>query len=599
MKKTVETKPSSDKEGERRLHPVRGFVSSLLSGLGHIFSTTSARMRLLICLSAVPVVAIGSVLAIHNYNELMVGSAQRAANAISRLDLQFRHDTDRLRSALETIGGMGLTPDQIGHALKLAETMSGQRYCYLGVISADGETIQATTPQGSNCEKVGETTPPPSFQGTLLEAIQRDGAADANGSFLRITVPAVFLSIPETHGYLVGVLQLSRKAAYLASSAGWQAFSDESNPMQAWLVNQDGTLSSVCTDCKWTAPPNYIVTELQKRLEASAGSVVSLPTPGGGYALGAIAGGADILVSTQRTPREAGALRTMILEISALVFLLVLGLVGVTLAANIVLVWPLRLLTYSVQKWQIEGVFDARITRSMPLELQRLGQAFTRATRRLSRHEARLKKAMAHQELLMREIHHRVKNNLQIVASLLNLQASRISNPEVRAEFALARDRVRALATLHRTLYAEDRLDSLNMAVFLKELCEQTVHIAGEGDEGRISINVMSDDFSMNPDQAVPLALIVTEIVTNSIKYAFPEGRAGTISVNLSVANGIATLKIGDNGIGCLIESGAFADQLGIGLKLIKGFARQLNADLQQSCENGTHYTLTFPLEKN
>lgn len=599
MKKTVETKPGSDKEGERRLHPVRGFVSSLLSGLGHIFSTTSARMRLLICLSAVPVVAIGSVLAIHNYNELMVGSAQRAANAISRLDLQFRHDTDRLRSALETIGGMGLTPDQIGHALKLAETMSGQRYCYLGVISADGETIQATAPQGSNCEKVGETTPPPSFQGTLLEAIQRDGAADANGSFLRITVPAVFLSIPETHGYLVGVLQLSRKAAYLASSAGWQAFSDESNPMQAWLVNQDGTLSSVCTDCKWTAPPNYIVTELQKRLEASAGSVVSLPTPGGGYALGAIAGGADILVSTQRTPREAGALRTMILEISALVFLLVLGLVGVTLAANIVLVWPLRLLTYSVQKWQMEGVFDARITRSMPLELQRLGQAFTRATRRLSRHEARLKKAMAHQELLMREIHHRVKNNLQIVASLLNLQASRISNPEVRAEFALARDRVRALATLHRTLYAEDRLDSLNMAVFLKELCEQTVHIAGEGDEGRISVNVMSDDFSMNPDQAVPLALIVTEIVTNSIKYAFPEGRAGTISVNLSVANGIATLKIGDNGIGCLIEPGAFADQHGIGLKLIKGFARQLNADLQQSCENGTHYTLTFPLEKN
>ncbi|MFS8369696.1 sensor histidine kinase [Acetobacter indonesiensis] len=556
-------------------------------------------MRLLICLSAVPVVAIGSVLAIHNYNELMVGSAQRAANAISRLDLQFRHDTDRLRSALETIGGMGLTPDQIGHALKLAETMSGQRYCYLGVISADGETIQATAPQGSNCEKVGETTPPPSFQVTLLEAIQRDGAADANGSFLRITVPAVFLSIPETHGYLVGVLQLSRKAAYLASSAGWQAFSDESNPMQAWLVNQDGTLSSVCTDCKWTAPPNYIVTELQKRLEASAGSVVSLPTPGGGYALGAIAGGADILVSTQRTPREAGALRTMILEISALVFLLVLGLVGVTLAANIVLVWPLRLLTYSVQKWQMEGVFDARITRSMPLELQRLGQAFTRATRRLSRHEARLKKAMAHQELLMREIHHRVKNNLQIVASLLNLQASRISNPEVRAEFALARDRVRALATLHRTLYAEDRLDSLNMAVFLKELCEQTVHIAGEGDEGRISVNVMSDDFSMNPDQAVPLALIVTEIVTNSIKYAFPEGRAGTISVNLSVANGIATLKIGDNGIGCLIEPGAFADQHGIGLKLIKGFARQLNADLQQSCENGTHYTLTFPLEKN
>lgn len=140
------------------------------------------------------------------------------------------------------------------------------------------------------------------------------------------------------------------------------------------------------------AAPSFIVGALQQRLEASAGSVVSLPTPEGGYALGAIAGGADILVSAQRTARESGALRTMILEISGLVLLLAAGLIGVTLAANIVLVWPLRRLTYSVQKWQIEGVFDTRITRSMPLELQRLGQAFTRATRRLSRHEARLKK---------------------------------------------------------------------------------------------------------------------------------------------------------------------------------------------------------------
>lgn len=336
---------------------------------------------------------------------------------------------------------------------------------------------------------------------------------------------------------------------------------------------------------------------MQRRLEASAGSVVSLPTPEGGYALGAIAGGADILVSAQRTARESGALRTMILEISGLVLLLGAGLVGVTLAANIVLVWPLRRLTYSVQKWQIEGVFDTRITRSMPLELQRLGQAFTRATRRLSRHEARLKKAMAHQELLMREIHHRVKNNLQIVASLLNLQASRISNPDVRAEFALARDRVRALATLHRTLYAEDRLDSLNMASFLKELCDQTLHIAGEESAARITLDVVADDFSMNPDQAVPLALIVTEIVTNSIKYAFPDGRHGTIAVRLTLQGPNVMLSVSDDGIGCLIDPASAADQHGIGLKLIRGFARQLNAEFEKNCEHGTRYNFIFPLD--
>lgn len=583
-------------KGRRQWRSVRYVLLSLLSGLGHIFATTSARMRVLICLSGIPVLAISTVLALHNYNELMVGSAQRAATAIARLDLQFRHDTDRLRSALETIGGMGLTPEQIGHALRLAETMSGQRYCFLGILDNDGQLIQTVSPPGSGCQNIGATEPAPSFQGTLLEAVQEDGNPDSKGTFLRITVPAIFLSIPETRGYLVGILQLSRKAAYLANSAGWQAFSDESNPLQAWLINQDGTLSSVCTDCRWVPPSAAVVHQLQQKLDASEGSVVSIPTSEGGYALGAIAGGADILVATQRTPREADALRTMVLEISALMILLVAGLIGVTLAANIVLVWPLRRLTYSVQKWQMEGVFDARITRAMPLELQRLGQAFTRATRRLSRHEARLNKAMAHQELLMREIHHRVKNNLQIVASLLNLQASRISHPEVRAEFALARDRVRALATLHKTLYAEDRLDSLDMASFLRELCEQTLHVAGEGETGRITLKVESDDFRMNPDQAVPLALIMTEIVTNSIKYAFPDGRRGTISVALRLVDQIVTLTIADDGIGCSFDEDTPGERHGIGRKLIRGFARQLNAQLSRSGENGTVYKFVFPL---
>ncbi|OAG76925.1 sensory transduction protein kinase [Acetobacter malorum] len=278
-------------KGRRQWRSVRYVLLSLLSGLGHIFATTSARMRVLICLSGIPVLAISTVLALHNYNELMVGSAQRAATAIARLDLQFRHDTDRLRSALETIGGMGLTPEQIGHALRLAETMSGQRYCFLGILDNDGQLIQTVSPPGSGCQNIGVTEPAPSFQGTLLEAVQEDGNPDSKGTFLRITVPAIFLSIPETRGYLVGILQLSRKAAYLANSAGWQAFSDESNPLQAWLINQDGTLSSVCTDCRWVPPSAAVVHQLQQKLDASEGSVVSIPTSEGGYALGAIAGG--------------------------------------------------------------------------------------------------------------------------------------------------------------------------------------------------------------------------------------------------------------------------------------------------------------------
>ena len=124
----------------------------------------------------------------------------------------------------------------------------------------------------------------------------------------------------------------------------------------------------------------------------------------------------------------------------------------------------------------------------------------------------------------MLEVHHRVKNNLQVIASLLNLQASRIRVPEARAEFQAARDRVRALATLHRHLYADGELHTINMRSFLAELCGQLFQAMGELEGTRIQMLIDAPELRMSSDQAVPLALIVTEAVTNSVRYAFPAG---------------------------------------------------------------------------
>ena len=183
-------------------------------------------MGLIIGLWAVPVIGIGFAMAIHNYSELQRGSAQRASSAITRLDLQFRHDTDRLRSALETIGGMDLTPEQIGHALSLAQTVSGQRYCYLGLLDSEGEVLHAVSPPNGGCNAVNKNPSFPAYDGTLLEGVQNDTGIEEHNSFLRITVPAVFLTTFETRGYLVGILSLSRKAAYLASNSVWHVFFD-------------------------------------------------------------------------------------------------------------------------------------------------------------------------------------------------------------------------------------------------------------------------------------------------------------------------------------------------------------------------------------
>ena len=282
--------------------------------------------------------------------------------------------------------------------------------------------------------------------------------------------------------------------------------------------------------------------------------------------------------------------------------LLILGLIFAGVAAHIVLVAPLRRLTGQVLQWRDGGRFDARSSATDPHEVLALSRSFTAATAALDAQKAALSRAMDRQELLMQEIHHRVKNNLQIVASLLNLQASRIRQPEARAEFQSARDRVRALATLHRHLYAHGEVHTINMREFLTELCTQLLLAMGEIQGGRIRFSIDASEIQMSSDQAVPLSLIVTEAVSNSLKYAFPGGRSGTVSVCLAITSDMAELLIQDDGVGICPPGGAPSSGTpdgprdGLGLRLIRGFARQLNARLQVTEGAGTRYLVTIPL---
>ena len=200
----------------------------------------------------------------------------------------------------------------------------------------------------------------------------------------------------------------------------------------------------------------------------------------------------------------------------------------------------------------------------------------------------------------MQEIHHRVKNNLQVVASLLNLQAGRIRAPEAKAEFQSARDRVRALSTLHRHLYAHGGVHAINMRSFLTELCGQLFQAFGETPGKRIHLEIDASELDMSSDQAVPLALIVTESVSNAVKYAFPNGRDGHVLVRLSAERDVAELVVRDDGIG--IPAGQAETEAGprdgLGLQLIRGFSRQLGATLRVDEGDGTRYTIVVPLKR-
>ncbi len=272
---------------------------------------------------------------------------------------------------------------------------------------------------------------------------------------------------------------------------------------------------------------------------------------------------------------------------------------GVLIAGQVWFAKPLGLLHREVERWRLEGHFALGSRRGDP-GFRRLAISFKRATLLLTRQRSRLDLAMQQQELLMQEIHHRVKNNLQIVASLLNLQASRIRVPAAQAEFQSARDRVRALATLHRHLYAHGEVHTIDMREFLIELCQQLFAAMGETEGERLTLAIAAPQLRMSSDQAVPLSLIVTEAVSNAVKYAFPGGRRGNIAIALHVEGETARLEITDDGVG--IPAGRVQTEAGIrdgiGLQLIRGFAKQLGATLEVEEGGGTRYVVTLKLRR-
>lgn len=295
-----------------------------------------------------------------------------------------------------------------------------------------------------------------------------------------------------------------------------------------------------------------------------------------------------------------GVFLTALHWIILLALSVVLGIGLIFFGSRHFILEPFKALSAAMREWHGGAAFHVRSSLAMPSEVAELSSSIHRATIVLGQRERELQAAFAQQDLLMQEIHHRVKNNLQIIASLMNLQASRIKLPEARAEFQSARDRVRALATLHRHLYAHGELHSINMREFLVELCEQLFQAMGEKPGDRIQLEILAPELQMSSDQAVPLSLIVTEAVSNSIKYAFPKGRRGRIFVRLAADAEDAELSIKDDGIG--VPAGRVETESGtrdgIGITLIRGFARQLGATLTVEEDDGTRYVVRMKLRR-
>ncbi len=281
---------------------------------------------------------------------------------------------------------------------------------------------------------------------------------------------------------------------------------------------------------------------------------------------------------------------------------LVLGPIAVWLVAMGV-VWlmtdiqigrPIRRLTQAARDYS-RGDLNARPSISGPAEMRTLALNFNEMADKIAGRERELREAVETREAMLREIHHRVKNNLQIVTSLLNLQAKSVQGDSGQKAFNDIQTRVRALALVHRYLYESDDLQSVNLGAFLQELAA-SIQLSHGISQSQVAIEVEADDVWDVSDRAVPLALFMTEAMTNALKHAFPQGRQGAIRIVLkSLPDGLVRFSVEDNGVG-LTEAQEIAQggQPSLGMSLIKAFARQVDGKLAISGPPGTIIMIEF-----
>jgi two-component sensor histidine kinase len=232
---------------------------------------------------------------------------------------------------------------------------------------------------------------------------------------------------------------------------------------------------------------------------------------------------------------------------------------------------------------------DAYLTE--PLSAEEL-IANVHALLRLKEAEAQKEQLIRQKELLFRELNHRVKNNLQLISSLLNVQSRRINDPAAREEFRTAQQRVRAIASLHSQLYrSDDAIDSVNMHHYLRELTDQLRGLL-LAERRNVRLTFICEDFSVNVDQATSVGLIVNELVSNAAKHAFAEGASGTIMVQLSVDDRVCTLSVSDDGIGRKESD----DEAGVGLNLVNLFVSQIDGEIRTESGRGMRFTICFPV---
>ena len=249
---------------------------------------------------------------------------------------------------------------------------------------------------------------------------------------------------------------------------------------------------------------------------------------------------------------------------------------------------------FGAEKTRLEGTQKAvlNILDDLATEKERLER-----TQEEVASSAQVVRASLHEkEVLLKEVHHRVKNNLQVISSLLNLQARYLVDPEARVIFLKSRDRVQSIALVHERLYQSPDLSHIDFAEYVVVLVDSLCHAHDATGRG-IAWEFALGGSRLAIDQAIPCGLLINELVTNCLKHAFHGRDAGRIRIALrEAASGLLELEVGDDGIGLPADLDPHATR-SLGLDLVCTFASQIGARVDIERDGGARFRFTFATE--
>jgi len=216
-----------------------------------------------------------------------------------------------------------------------------------------------------------------------------------------------------------------------------------------------------------------------------------------------------------------------------------------------------------------------------------------RAVAALRESEASLREALAEREALLKELHHRVKNNLQVIMSLLEMQADKAAHPQALSVLAEARNRVGAIASMHELLYNSESFSEVDLTRYVRRLVAHVVSFYQK--DSRVSSSVVGNGIAIDLARAVPLGLLLNELVSNACKHAFPGHTTGQLDIRLHEAAGHIHIQVKDTGAGL---PGGFDHRTSttLGLQLVHMLAKQLGGDVTFESAGGTTVDVYVPL---